>query len=422
MKHVVLVEPHWHGHQGTYLRLYAQTLLEQGHRVTALCPYPEEVTAWVAATRPTLAACFKAAAFSRPSEVPAGTRWPELAFTVKFWKETARAVAAHVSDRPDLVFLSWLDTYVHPHLPGFAIDRIFRYPWSGLYFFPGEHRGTSRYHGASRALLKSGMPFRSRHCCGIGVLDEATQAPLARALAPRPVVVLPDLTDEAPPTGSELSNAVLRAAAGRRVIACVGSLARRKGVHELIRVCEQSAGRPWFFVFAGKLDTVDFSSREIRDILRFLQHPPANAFVHRKVVPDGNEFNSLVAASDLLYLHYLNFPHSSNLLTKATLLRRPVLVSDRHLMAERVARHRLGLAVREGDVEAITHGIARILEKPAGQGHDFSSYLSHHAASQLASPLARLVDEASHRFQESHRRWTTSSSEPLHLENSSAHL
>ena len=43
--HVVLVEPHWHGHQGTYLRGFSRVLLEQGHRVTALCPFPDDAAA-----------------------------------------------------------------------------------------------------------------------------------------------------------------------------------------------------------------------------------------------------------------------------------------------------------------------------------------------------------------------------------------
>lgn len=390
-RHVVLVEPHWGGHQNAYLRLFALTLLEDGHRVTALCPQPEEPRAWLAAHHPRLVDRFRAATFTRPSPVPAGTRWPERAFAVKFWTETARAVAAAGVVDPDLVFLSWLDSYMHPALPGPAIDQLFPHRWSGLYFFPGEHRGTGSVRGLARQALSLGLPFRGRGCCGVAVLDEIAIAPLERRLAPRPAVVFPDLTDETEPTGSGLADEILQRAAGRRVIASVGALSKRKGIHELIQVCERSADHPWFFVLAGKLDVHGFADHAVRDIVRFIQRPPSNAFVHLQPVPDGNEFNALVAASDLLYCHYLNFPHSSNLLTKAALLRRPVLVTDGHCMAERVRRHRLGVAVPEGDLGAIERGIAQILSQPRANGRDFDGYFAQHATSALRQPFAQLL-------------------------------
>lgn len=390
-RHVVLVEPHWHGHQPTYLRQFALTLLDQGHRVTALCPFPEQPAAWMATLRPAAVGRFRAVPFARPAPVAPGHRNPEREFAVRCWTETARALAAHGVVAPDLVFLSWLDTYVDPGLSGRAIDRLFPYPWAGLYFFPGEHRGTSRHRGLALWRLRRGGPFRGRNCRGVAVLDEVALAPLGRRLAPRPVVRFPDLTDETPPAGTPLATRIREAAAGRKVIGCLGSLCKRKGVHELIRVCERSLGRPWFFVFAGKLDTVDFSDPALRDILRFLQRRPENAFVHLQVVPDGNEFNSLVAECDVLYCHYLNFPHSSNLLTKAALLRRPVLVSDRHCMAERVAAHRLGLGVAEGDVDRIADGLERLLAEPRETGRDFAGYFARHAGAGLAGPFAALL-------------------------------
>jgi hypothetical protein len=82
-QHIVLVEPHWNGHHGTYMRHFSRTLLAQGHRVTALCPSPAEPTAWLSSAHPDLAAGFQAFHFTRPSPVAPGTRWPERAFAVK---------------------------------------------------------------------------------------------------------------------------------------------------------------------------------------------------------------------------------------------------------------------------------------------------------------------------------------------------
>lgn len=389
--HVVLVEPHWHGHQGTYLRGFSRVLLEQGHRVTALCPFPDDAAAAFAREATELQTRFRAAMFKRPAPVASGTRWPELVFARRFWRETAAAVRAQVGSPPDLVYLSWLDTYIHPFLPGWRIDALFPYPWSGMYFYPGEHRRVGGRTPLARWLLSRGVPFRGRRCRALALLDEAALPTLRRRLAPRPVVLFPDLTDETPPTGSELSRQVAAAARGRRVIACLGSLSRRKGIYELMQVCRQASALPWFFVFAGKLDTVGFTDRQLRDILRFLQDRPENAFVHLQVVADGNEFNSLASAADVLYCHYLDFPHSSNLLTKAALLERPVLVSDGYCMAERVRRHRLGAAVAEGDVAAIAAGLRAVLAEPRVEGRDFSGYLERHTVAAVNKSWAELL-------------------------------
>jgi hypothetical protein len=52
--------------------------------------------------------------------------------------------------------------------------------------------------------------------------------------------------------------------------------------------------------------------------------------------PDEAQFNSLVYICDILFAAYNNFPNSSNILTKAAIFQRPVVVSNNFCMEKRV--------------------------------------------------------------------------------------
>lgn len=386
-----MVEPHWHGHQATYLRAGVRSLLRSGHRVTAFCPFPEIPLKWLDESYPELCANFAAFRFLRPSPVAPGTPWPGRAFVIKFWRETAQAIGEQNLGHIDLVYLSWMDTYVHPFLPGWMIDRHFPYRWTGLYFWPGEYRNAPHLSRMERWLLSSGFPFRSKKCVGVGLLDEQAQQSLDHALRGRPVVLFPDVVDETPDGKAILGPKLKAAATGRKVVACIGSLSKRKGMLELMRICQQTAAKDWFFAFTGHLDLVDFDDQSLREILRFLNHPPPNVWMHLHPVADVLEFDSLVLASDVLYCHYLEFRHSSNLLTKAAVHRRPVLVSDGYCMAERVRRHHLGVVVREGDPHAILRGLESLLNDPNTEGRDFDGYAKLHAVERLDAAFEALL-------------------------------
>ena len=66
-------------------------------------------------------------------------------------------------------------------------------------------------------------------------------------------------------------------------------------------------------------------------------------------------------ASEVLFAAYHDFPHSSNILTKAAIFQKPVIVSDGYLMAERVRRYRLGEVIQQKNPELCAAALRRIL-------------------------------------------------------------
>ena len=61
-----------------------------------------------------------------------------------------------------------------------------------------------------------------------------------------------------------------------------------------------------------------------------------NIFTHFQRLSSEVILNQVIVESDIIYTAYSDFPNSSNILTKAALLKRPVVVSEGHLMAELV--------------------------------------------------------------------------------------
>jgi glycosyltransferase involved in cell wall biosynthesis len=119
-----------------------------------------------------------------------------------------------------------------------------------------------------------------------------------------------------------------------------------------------------------------------------------NIWTHFVRIPDGPRLNGVLAACSALFAAYLDFPHSSNILTKAALLEKPVIVSEGSLMAERVRRFRLGELVPQGDVDATAAAIFRITRDPASwiaqNNPDWAGYRSRHSFEALKGAFAEM--------------------------------
>jgi glycosyltransferase involved in cell wall biosynthesis len=83
--------------------------------------------------------------------------------------------------------------------------------------------------------------------------------------------------------------------------------------------------------------------------------------MHLEPIPDDAAFNGILQASDVVFAGYHDFPHSSNIMGKAAEFRKPIIVSDGYLMAERVRRYGSGEVVPQKNPAALTAALHRIL-------------------------------------------------------------
>ena len=235
--------------------------------------------------------------------------------------------------------------------------------------------------------------FQHPNLQSVAVLDEGAVDYMHRITGGRPVVVFPDLADESAPAPDGVARRLKEFAAGRPLVGALGHLQPTKGVTTLAQVALDPANRDLAFAFVGELMLGVFSPEE-RQLIDQLQGAP-NVFTHFERVPDGPDFNALVQSCDILFAAYTNFPNSSNLLTKAALLERPVIVSDGYLMAERTREYGLGEVIPEGDAKALAVAIRALCDGAQHPGEksqpQWKRYRETHSPARLTEAFALLL-------------------------------
>jgi len=392
MKTIVLFDSNWHGHHPTYLKLTARVLIEQGHRVWLCCQEPGEVRRWLERLFPEK--LMKDRLISREAKSYCRKSWFGRKFPfLALWIYTAKQVKAIVKEQgvmPDLVLFMKIDDYVGTIIPPPCMDMLFPFPWAGLFIhldFRGD--GTGRADG--RIQLRSQV-LRARNCKAVGTLQEQYLQRL-EIFTGKKVLRFPDVTDETFHSETALSRDVTEKARGRKIISLLGGLDARKGLTALFNVACQNQHRDWFFLMAGKMP-LSHSSEEIRTFReRIAGKEPANCYFHFDILEDGNEMNSLVKISDVLFLVYdAGFAeYSSNVATKAALFSKPILVKSGSLMGKRVEKFGTGICCDRVDTKAIASGIEDLLvrEFPSAK---YVEYFSAHSQERLRKTINDLIE------------------------------
>jgi glycosyltransferase involved in cell wall biosynthesis len=147
--------------------------------------------------------------------------------------------------------------------------------------------------------------------------------------------------------------------------------------------------RDWCFVVAGKLAEQTFSKQELNEIKLFFEEPRENFFVFFGTIPDDAQFNGLVNICDVIFAMYENFPHSSNLVTKAAAYGKKLLVSTGGYMEEVVNQYELGDAVSAEDVPAVLFALSRLTA---------DGFANECSAGKRAYSMAQSQDKLRHAF------------------------
>lgn len=395
MKTIALIDPFWTGHHSTYLKLFAKAMLSLGHTVMAFCPHPHEVTEWVAANCEQSSARFQGFELKEPKPSSFPYQPVQKALNdMSLWRSAAQAIKKarrSTGARPDLVFLAYLDDYLGNYDSPRMIDLLFPYPWTGLYFNPWYLRQYERESDILGPSSQFDVEALAKRCRGIGLLDEGIADRMRERLPGKRVVVLPDIADDSPPDPDfPLYREIVARAKGRKIVSLLGGIAKRKGVLTLLEAAEQLRSDDCFFVFAGPLIEQAFDSGEVPYIRRIAADPPENCLFHFGFIPGEARFNALVTLSDILFAGYVNFPHSSNLLTKAALFEKPVIASREYCMGERVEAFRLGECIGEGNVSECVAALRRLLNGD-DTNRNFAGYRLLHSEERFRSALQTLL-------------------------------
>ena len=255
------------------------------------------------------------------------------------WRQLDRLMR---QTRADRVLLMDAQEFLKPGIvPNVTWD------WVPLYMHP---RGARR-----PGELLPVEALRSHRCRFIYTLDEGVTDQLVAATG-KEVRHFPDLAEADQDLESPLVAAARLRSKERPIIAALGAITLHKNLGLLLKVANLRSD--WFFVVAGTLHLNRLSHSEL-EMLRGAGSSQ-NILFHPAAISDGT-LNAMSAHSDILYGCYLDFPHSSNKLTKACLFRVPVLASDRDYMGEVVREYGIGAVCDPTDPSALEQAIASLL-------------------------------------------------------------
>lgn len=365
-------------------------------RVLPVCPHPHELP-HLLATSPVGGIADATARIESPLEFTGGRRLPlrprllqkwqhhvsrfhGLRRALRNWERMARTPV-------DLVFFACI------YESHFELFRTacphFGYDWAGLHLH-------ARRPSAPAGDGGSFDPLRSPRLQSLGVLDPNLVEPYRSRTGGKPVFVFPDLTDPEHPAAHEpeagLANKLRALAGGRKVVALLGHLKLSKGLEAFTRAAADPRLQDVIFFLGGEIDW-DGVPRHLRSELMTAWERSPNILTHLQRIEE-KAFNGVLRMADVVYAAYVDFPFSSNVLTKAAIFQRPIVVTEGQLMGERVREFGLGAVVPDRNPQAVADAILELLSSagtPSGMSARYKAYAELHSYQRLKEVLGQVL-------------------------------
>lgn len=202
---------------------------------------------------------------------------------------------------------------------------------------------------------------------------------------------LPDVASTAlPDQPSSLALKTTDLAKGRRMIFLGGAIGGTKNIAAWCAVIRLLDPKQFFFIQAGAVDRTTLSKNDLSSLQDIESNPPENLLIFDQYLKNDCEFNELISISDLIWGVYRDFDRSSNILGKAAMFHKPILVSDKFLMGHRVKEYGIGLAVDENNTQQIAESIAFLISHPI-KSKNFDRYSLEHGPKALSEKLDRYL-------------------------------
>lgn len=394
MKTIALIDPYWTGHHPMYMKILTKHMLSFGLNICVLCPEPQEVKNYINVENSDLATNLRLFSYSDIDRNTYHGKLGSVRMSLARWKatqETLEYVEKKIHTKIDLAFFMWLDDYViNIAAAELVVDRIFHYPWTGIYFKPMDLAYPEHFRSS---LRNPNSIFHAKNCKAIGLLVETFQEQLSKRI-PKKVYHIPDFTDEAnPDMDYPLTKEIKKRAQGRTIIGIVGVLYGQKNMRRLLEIAKKEHSRDWYFVFAGKFAYNTYSETEMGDIIQILSNKSIhnNCFFHFDRIGTEAQFNAIVNTCDIIYAAYRDFPFSSNTLNKVALFKKPVIATKGCCMGDLVTHFGIGITVDPDHMKATINAVESLAKPNAIPKKHFNAYAEAHSQEKLNKTLAILL-------------------------------
>ena len=177
----------------------------------------------------------------------------------------------------------------------------------------------------------------------------------------------------------------------QKIICLCGFLDKRKGLLTLLNSVLQLS-QDWVFLFAGPIGYDSFLVEQKKEVFEWEQYPPGNVFFINRLL-SNQEINQVVIFSDIVYLAYENFFHSSNVQVKAAHFKKPIISGPRHLIANRTQRFAMGWCLPEITEQAVADLLNQIDKKEiqrVANSAQFEEFCQEHSPRRLNECLEEI--------------------------------
>jgi glycosyltransferase involved in cell wall biosynthesis len=399
LKSIIIVDGSSGGHHQYFLEAICEGLVSSRRNAVVLSQYSESIRERITVSHLKTTSDLRFIDYSDDSDflnLPLHPLVREAIITAKLWIKVRKEIRKIESEglKVELVFFAWLDRYLNPLIPAALLDLFFRYKWSGIYFHPRHYRKSQNNTTfCKRLFLYDSLLKNSKNCAGFALLDAHIIGRVAKAMKTKHVRALPDFDDEDQcSSDSVISDEINTLAGQRKIIGLLGSLEKRKGVLTLIEVARIADKNKFFFVFVGELAETTFNEAERNYIRLRMKEYQENCYFRLQRVLRNSEFNTIFNNCDIVFAAYCNFPHSSNMLTKAAKYRKNVIVSSGGYMEEIVRKYQLGAVVTENDYLECYEAILKLSGDRESIKPQFDAFAVINTKQQFKTKFDRLID------------------------------
>lgn len=206
-------------------------------------------------------------------------------------------------------------------------------------------------------------------------------------------VWIPDVaTAMLPLRGSVLIDEILERAHLRKIVFLGGAIGGTKNLSTWYKTLELAPPETWFFLQVGAIDTTTLSPEDLTELARVRKLNPENILILDQHIEAEAEFNAFINCCNVVWGVYRNFDRSSNILGKAAVFEKPIVVSDRYLLGERVRQAGIGIATDEENPRTILMAMTQLIEQPIATNF-YAAYAQKYGEESLAAILDRTLSE-----------------------------
>lgn len=267
-------------------------------------------------------------------------------------------------------FFCCIDSLLHDLMPVWLFSWLFPFEWNCLTLISNSSTPIT--------LLDRRRLFASKYCKKLYALGES--GCFFKQRYNIKLYPFPDFsTEEVSLEDTELVKQIKQKAKGRTVISLLGAITYRKGIFNFVKCFPLLDTKDYFFVIAGNVDMFPPDLKTLEQNLLGRE----NCFYYPYRISSDAEFNDLVRLSSVLYAAYIGFPYSSNMIAKACLFKKYLIVSDYGYMYDVTTKYQLGLSINPNSPDEAANAINCLFNGTKALIPDYKSYLEYNSIYSL---------------------------------------